>query len=255
MNDLAEALAVIFNRTPVLGILILVLGILMTGVILVLVMILTGKIQFPEKKRKESDTPHEGCPFSADHILQANRSYERGKDIGVLPKHRIKLTMDEGDRILEIIWKMMTRVFYSRIAELQNTIDGSTKHPDSEYYTLLTWSGLNRECKMHFLNCVRENHFHSQDDSKFETYVNEQVAELLKTMTNFLDLYYRPNLISREALFELNKSIVSEIKIHLSQLFYRARSISVGVYNKACVILDSQGITDPEQREKELEWI
>lgn len=261
MEKLLEGIGILFEKQPVIAMIIIFMVLVIAAIVGLIVLVITGKVKIPEihKREEQKDVdplkPHDGCPYNVDRMLDAQNSFERGLAMGLLHIQRVKESMEKCEMTIDIILRQIVRLFYKIVAEKLGTIDGAMKHPESVQYKRLIWEALNKDCKDYFRHCVRENHFTQKTELEFKAYVDEQTNELVETITEFLDLYYDPVIISNEELFERNKLIMPEIKSEISGLFYLARSISADKIEQAENILDAQGITDTEQRRKEIERI
>jgi hypothetical protein len=220
-----------------------------------IVLVVTGKVKIPSTLKIDPQNPHNNCPYNVDRMIEAQKAFERGQAMSILHNDRVKESMEECEVVIDNIQREMSRLFYKIIAEKLGTIDGAMKHPESVQYKRLICEALNKDCKDYFRHCVRENHFNTRSESEFQIYVDEQINELIETITEFLDLYYNPVVFSNEELFERNQAIMPSIKTEISRLYYKVRSISVDKIEQAEVILNAQGITDTEQRQKEIERI
>jgi len=217
-------------------------------------LVLTGKINIPKFKKHKLGI-HDGCINDSDRKKENQESFLRGKTFLEFNVQRIKQSMEESEQVFDGISTKMVRLFYHIVAEVTGTKDGSTKHDESIFYKRQVDDCLSKECKREFRHRVRENHFPDMTPGEFELYINENVNEQIQIITEYLDLYYRPIIISREALYEKNQSIQSEIKADLNKLFYRCRTISSEYRDRALTILKAQGITDEETIRKEINWI
>jgi len=256
MDKLGEAIAVLFDKNPILVLIILFMMLVITVIGGIVLLIITGKIRIPEYRlKKKNKNPHYDCPYNFDRIIEAQKAFERGQAIMTLHNQRVKQSMEECEIVIDKVHRDMTDLFYKIVAEIMGMEDGAMKHPESIHYKALTGSILNRDCKDYFRHCVRENHFHEKTEIEFDYYVNEQINQLIGILTGEMDLYYTPIIISNEALFKRNQEIISTIKADITKLFYRVRSITVDTLDQAVDIMDAQGMNDPEQRKKELKRI
>jgi hypothetical protein len=258
MEKLLEGIGLLFEKQPVIALIIIFMLLVLSAIVGLIVLVVSGKLKIPDLKKNDPvdpTKPHEGCPYNVDRMIEAQKCFERGMAMGILHNQQVKESMEESELVIDNIHREMSRLFYKIVAEKAGTIDGAMKHPESVHYKKLVWEALNKDCKDYFRHCVRENHFYKKSEGEFQVYVDEQIKELVETITEFLDLYYNPVIISNEELFERNQVIMPTIKTEISRLYYKARSISFDKIEQACNILDAQGIFDVVQREKELERI
>jgi hypothetical protein len=256
MEELAKAFALLLPNSPLLSIIILalILFIILSGGFLLL--LLSGKVRMPEIRLKRKSVnklkPHDGCPYNVERMAEAQKAFERGQAIDVLHNQKVKQSMEEVEITMDKHEKMMTRLFYDVVKEITGVEDGAMKHPEAVYYKNLVWRALNKDCKDYVRMCIRENHFNEKSEIEFEAYITEQSNEIMEIITEFMDLYYNPVLISHEALFKKNQTIIPIMLADISKMFYRIRAISAERIQEAANILDAQGIFDEEIRKKEL---
>lgn len=239
MDKLAETIAVFFEKAPALVIIIMFLFLSLGILFLVLILVITNKLHIPGPLRV--------------FFASAQKAFERGKEFFLLHDKRIRLTMEECERVIDSIMRLVTKLFYDVVAEETKTEDGALNHPESKAFKRLVLYALNNECKQYFKLRVRENHYHKKTEKEFAAYVDEQTEQLIEIMTENLDINYQPVLISHQELFAKAEPILPTIRSEVQRLFYAARAISVDVIQQGETILDAQGILDPVDREKELD--
>lgn len=239
MENLAEALAVLLDKSPILTVLIVFLLLGMGIIFLILILVVTNKLHISKPLRL--------------FLSSAQKAFERGIEFYRLHDLRIRLTMEECERVIDLVTRMLTDFFYDVVAKATGTEDGALNHPESKAFKRLVVYALNHECKHYFKLRVRENHYHQKTEGEFAAYVDFQTEKLIDILTENFDMDYRPVYITHSELFEKAGPLIPKIQSEVNRLFYKARGISVDIMEQGKTILDAQGIVDPEDRQKELD--
>lgn len=132
---------------------------------------------------------------------------------------------------------------YSKQLALKNGIGiiSAKETRDYKFYRMLIYYILLSKVKDNIIKkALKENHFLDLTNIEFDQYVLRKVDLILDTLTEGLDTYYTDDLsITREELFMINESILSETKSILKYIFENARNITED-YNAKMIFLKSE---------------
>ena len=175
---------------------------------------------------EEYKSPHASCPHSKDIIILLNESFRLMQEkFYIQYTQKLKDQMNFAEQQIDQIRSLFQRAY---LRELEKRGVKSLVDSCSYLAYRTTLFEIQNYVIIHIRQSLRENHFNEMSNTAFDNYIDNKFEFIKSSVTDLLNkLYFYKEDITREDLYDINQSIIPDIRSLFVEMFKTVKQIAI----------------------------
>lgn len=179
------------------------------------------------EKKEPYKPPHSICAHGRDIVLVLKKQAELVNKVRDLSSNILPEQMKYAESKATEIRIVLQKAFFKLLADIKDSEEFNYLESEDYHVYRLCLRSIYEDLKDYVRICFRENHLSDKTESDFKEYVNLKIDDVFQKTTELLNELYKGKIVTRSMVHKSNQDILPILRVLLSEIFYKAREISI----------------------------